>query len=413
MRFLFLVGLYVLLSPISSAQTSGCRDYKANNYNPQAVNNDGSCKYPINNYSPTKLQKLPSEIKETSGLIYIDSLLWTHNDSGGDAVLYCLDPSTGNIIKRVVIANATNIDWEDITNDEEYIYIGDFGNNNGDRKNLRIFKIPIASLDNDTAYASKIDFSFSDQTDFTNNPLKTDYDAESIVSIDDKLYVFSKNWNNQQTRTYILDKNLTTQSVSPINQFNSNGMITGATFNNKDGVLVLCGYNAALQPFVWLLWDFSAENIWGGNKRRVNLQLPFYQMEGIAWKEESLYYLTNEELKKIVSIDAALFSLDVSKWIDSLNLGHIGVPTNEFEHKYLELNVFPNPASQNLNIKWSTSFDVQSIELFSIDGKSSEFWPISSGENYRSLDVSNYSAGQYFLVLRSEHNYQVKSIQIK
>ena len=34
-----------------------------------------------------------------------------------------------------------NVDWEDITQDETHIYIADFGNNNGNRTDLKIYKI--------------------------------------------------------------------------------------------------------------------------------------------------------------------------------------------------------------------------------------------------------------------------------
>ena len=38
---------------------------------------------------------LPKEIKESSGLLYFDNAIWTHNDGGNKPVLYKLDPETG------------------------------------------------------------------------------------------------------------------------------------------------------------------------------------------------------------------------------------------------------------------------------------------------------------------------------
>ena len=74
--------------------------------------------------------ELPEVVKETSGLLFIDGKIITHNDSGDDANLYELDSLSGNLQRTINITNATNINWEDITEDENHLYIGDFGNNN-------------------------------------------------------------------------------------------------------------------------------------------------------------------------------------------------------------------------------------------------------------------------------------------
>ena len=77
---------------------------------------------------------LDNTIEETSGLLLINENLISHNDSGGENTLYEFDISTGNISGAVNIDNSVNIDWEDIACDSDYIYIGDFGNNNGNRR---------------------------------------------------------------------------------------------------------------------------------------------------------------------------------------------------------------------------------------------------------------------------------------
>jgi hypothetical protein len=63
----------------------------------------------------------------------------THNDSGGQANLYEINASTG-ALRTVAITNATNVDWE-YAQDASYIYIGDIGNNFGNRTDLKIYKI--------------------------------------------------------------------------------------------------------------------------------------------------------------------------------------------------------------------------------------------------------------------------------
>lgn len=85
--------------------------------------------------------ELPDQVKETSGLLFFKGKIITHNDSGDSANLYELDSLNGNLLRTINITNATNVDWEDIAEDNTHIYIGDFGNNNGNRTDLKIYKI--------------------------------------------------------------------------------------------------------------------------------------------------------------------------------------------------------------------------------------------------------------------------------
>ena len=85
---------------------------------------------------------LSDELKEISGIQFInDSLLVAHNDGGNGPMLYFLNPNTGSILKRVVVKDVKNTDWEDITLDGKYLYIGNFGNNENKRKNLSIIRV--------------------------------------------------------------------------------------------------------------------------------------------------------------------------------------------------------------------------------------------------------------------------------
>jgi hypothetical protein len=58
----------------------GCTDPLANNYNPAATQNDGSCTYQNANISPIRSNTLPALLDETSGLIFWNDKIWTHND---------------------------------------------------------------------------------------------------------------------------------------------------------------------------------------------------------------------------------------------------------------------------------------------------------------------------------------------
>jgi len=142
------------------------------------------------------LAALQDSLRETSGLVYFNQKLITHNDSGGEPALYEIDSTSGKIIRTVTIGNATNVDWEDICIDSTYFYIGDFGSD-GSRRDLKIYRLPISSYlttSDDTVTADIIHFSYEDQTDFTPAQFNTNFDAEALIASPDSLYIFTKNW---------------------------------------------------------------------------------------------------------------------------------------------------------------------------------------------------------------------------
>ena len=162
-RILFLLA--VLFPFVTVAQLLGCTDPLAQNYNPSATQNDGTCTYAATNVVYPMVDFLGSEIPESSGLEFWDNLLWSHNDSDNSSKFYGFDTITGQTIKSILVENSPQIDWEDMTKDSAHLYIGDFGNNAGTRTNLKVLKIPIDSLSGnaiDTVNAEFIHFSYPD-----------------------------------------------------------------------------------------------------------------------------------------------------------------------------------------------------------------------------------------------------------
>lgn len=122
-----------------------------------------------------------------------DSTIVAVNDGGNEPLLYVLDLK-GNIQSVVKVENAKNNDWEDITVDDNYVYIGDIGNNNNTRKNLVIYKVKITDiLDKKTVKPEKITFNYSEQTAFPPERDGRFFDAEALANLDDTLYIFTKN----------------------------------------------------------------------------------------------------------------------------------------------------------------------------------------------------------------------------
>ena len=309
--FLFISSTY--------SQISGCTDSLSKNYNPNAIKNDGSCLYGTFKIKPQHSIRLSDSIKETSGLIAFDNLLWTHNDDH-DITIYGLD-SLGKIRKKIILDKLVNHDWEEISQDSSHLYIGDFGNNyRGNRTDLQILKITKKSFLEENPIIDTISFSYSDQTDF--KPQKgntTNFDCEAFIVSKDSIYLFSKEWGASKTGIYVLPNQPGNHIAKLKETINTEGLITGAAYLESKKLIVLCGYTKKGKSFLYLLYDFKDYDFLSGNKRKINLKLPFHQIEGIATKDGLHYYLTNESLirKPILNVPQQIHYFDLSPLLNS------------------------------------------------------------------------------------------------
>ena len=316
---LILVLLLILNCNYGLAQILGCTDLEAKNYNPNAIVNDGSCQY-----RRTKVKQLFSipindTIHETSGLLYWNKKLWTMNDDR-DTNLYSLD-TTGISLQKKSLAKVKNKDWEAISQDSTHIYIGDFGNNViGNRIDLQILKIEKKALLEDRSVIDTIAFSFENQNNFTSQKTNTtNFDCETMLVTKDSLYLFTKEWSSQKTRLYVLPKTSGIHQAKYKATLNVKGLITGAVILEDKKVIVLCGYSKKLKPFIYLLFDYSENNFFSGNKRKIKLALPFHQIEGITTNDGLNYFLTNEnfQLKPFISVKQQLHFLNLRTFLKS------------------------------------------------------------------------------------------------
>ncbi len=187
---------------------------------------------------------MPSQLLETSGLTYWNNLLFTHNNND-DLKIYAIDTTNGSITNSYNLNGTANIDWEEISQDENYLYVGDFGNNSsGNRTNLKILRIEKSSILNNNLKIDTINFSYANQTDFTATAAnKTDFDCEAFIVTTDSIYLFTKQWNTNQTSLYALSKTPGTYNAMYKNSYDVQGLVTGATLLENKKLVVLCGYN--------------------------------------------------------------------------------------------------------------------------------------------------------------------------
>lgn len=239
---------------------------------------------------------LPNQIEESSGLIYFNGKLITHTDSGGENALYEIDTNTAQILRTVYIKNNINKDWEDICDDENFIYLADFGNNAGNRTDLKILKIAKTDfLTVDSVSADIINFSYEDQTDFTSANQNTNFDAEAIISFEDSLYIFTKNWINEETNVYQLSKDSGTYIAKKIASYNVEGLVTGADYNENTNQIFLIGYRKFGSPFAVSLQQFSGNHFFNGLVERYSVELDgSVQVEAICSASKNKYFVSSE-----------------------------------------------------------------------------------------------------------------------
>lgn len=249
-------------------------------------------------FAPELKAFLPDEVHETSGLFFHNGRLWTHNDSGGKPILYGLDTITFEVVQCITLLNAKNKDWEDVCTDGENVYVGDFGNNKGKRKNLRIYVFPLSAIPNEGDAAITVDsirFSFADQTEFKHEKHQHDYDCEAMFATDEALFLFSKGWATGTTRLYRLSKTPGTQVAEVVNGFDSHGLITGADYDRENHVLVIVGYvNKVWLPFLYLIYDFDDMGTNLSNRRFELHNYLGHQTEGICFYAPGKCYLSCE-----------------------------------------------------------------------------------------------------------------------
>jgi hypothetical protein len=255
-----------------------------------------------NNAVIKSIISLPEEIKETSGLAYFNNLLYTHNDKGNSNSLYALNKNNGKIESTYTISDVKNIDWEDLAESEEYIFIGDIGNNDGNRRDLRIFKIKKSKFLNKESTNIKVDeiieFKFADQDQFKNSK-KHNFDSEALIYFKDYLYLFSKNRGGSLCNVYKIPSKSGNYTVKIIDSFNIKGLITGAAIAPSNNRIILTGYDKDANSFIYTLEGFNNDRFFTGKSSRIILGTfeKIGQIEGVVFEDENTIFISSEKTK--------------------------------------------------------------------------------------------------------------------
>eukprot|EP01093_Parvamoeba_rugata_P008727 TRINITY_DN2478_c0_g6_i1.p1 TRINITY_DN2478_c0_g6~~TRINITY_DN2478_c0_g6_i1.p1 ORF type:complete len:305 (-),score=79.69 TRINITY_DN2478_c0_g6_i1:445-1359(-) len=254
-------------------------------------------------YSKKQISVDP-KLKEISGIEFDKfNRLWAINDGGDDPKLYRLNED-GSIAKEVLVTNAKNIDWEDMTqNDFGHFFLGDFGNNKQERKWLTIYKIenPI-DIKGHTTEAEIIKFTYPELYGNPVTPDKRNFDLEAFVAFGRHLYLFTKNRTEPFdgiTNVYKVGDHAANFDAELIDSFKTCTTmeklcwITSAALSPNRSKLVLLDSTS-----IWLFENFTEDKFFSGDVSIIDLGI-VTQKEAITFYDENTLIFTDEEFKGI------------------------------------------------------------------------------------------------------------------
>lgn len=254
-----------------------------------------------NNSQIMTLCKLPKKLKEVSGM-QCDvggKLFFAIQDSGNESLVHMID-TTGNQIEEKLV-NADNIDWEDLASDREgNLYLGDFGNNDNDRKDLCVYKINVAVKASMVTPKYKVSFYYPEQTSFPPSKKELLYDCEAFFELNGFFYLFTKNRSKGFDGTTLIYKipNKEGHHVAQLlgkyktgEQFNDSA-ITGAAISQDRSKFVLLSHSK-----VWLFEDFKGDDFLNGKISVLPLH-HYSQKEAVCFKDNNTLLIADEKDKK-------------------------------------------------------------------------------------------------------------------
>ena len=260
------------------------------------------------NLKKYKIAVLSDSLKESSGLTNLDGRLFSFNDSGNTSEIFEIKAGS-SYIKKTFQTGLKNIDWEAITNDGENFYVGEFGNNLGTRKDLKVYQIPFR---NDSIIADSIKtipFFYPEQNDFTPKNISNNFDAEAMIFLDGSIHIFTKEWITNNVSHYVIDKNLKeNQQAKKLETFETGFVVTDASFFGNR--LYVVGYTKNASVYMMIFEKDETENLFFNKPlKKFSLGRAFTigQIEGITATEKGVYISGERFNIKIKKVPQSLY----------------------------------------------------------------------------------------------------------
>ncbi|HZF99557.1 MAG TPA: hypothetical protein VEY71_01070 [Chitinophagales bacterium] len=259
---------------------------------------------------PVRVAFLDAAVHETSGLVFIDSTLWTINDSQNTPTLFRVN-ANGLVEDSVLVYDASNTDWEDLSSDSLFVYIADVGNNLQVRGGFSVHAISrrdFASRDSSIGSRSISFGRLPDQPAVFPKVGRRNFDVEAVFVKGGHLYFISKNikaCGKSYGKLYRVPASQGSGGVQLIDSFQFNEPITSADYDAASNRLVATGY---LSLFVFD--DFNENNFSNSSPRRFRYNR-VRQYESITFDPTKQKLLLSNE--KGLGKKSALFEIPVER----------------------------------------------------------------------------------------------------
>ncbi|MEO6191157.1 MAG: T9SS type A sorting domain-containing protein [Saprospiraceae bacterium] len=329
----------------------------------------------------------PNSISESSGICTINNghSFWTINDSDGKPQLYEID-SNCNILRTVEVKNATNVDWEEIcTDDQGNIFIGDFGNNSNNRKDLKIYKIyNIDLIQSDKVMADIINFQYSNQSEFPPSDAFKNFDMEAMIWLNNKIHLFSKNRTSPfsgYTYHYKVEDKAGDYKINPADSFITGPgpsilfWVTAAAISPDHNKLILLSHDR-----IWLFFPLNQEKFFESPVKQITLG-HYSQKEGICFDSNTDLFIS-DEYNSTLNNGGKLYSSSLNT---ILNINHYTVKQSRaiiYVKEILNLEISP----------------IDLLEIIDFQGR--QFLK-KEGLISNKLNLENLSRGLYYIILKS------------
>ena len=264
----------------------------------------------------------PARMEELSGLAVsrtYPGIVWGHGDSGQPPVLWALDLERGELAfppylakkfddgaswPGLTLEGASNIDWEDLTTLNGWLYLGEFGNNGNARRDLGLWALPEPNprATERQRPAFFLPFHYPEQQRFPAEAWV--FDAEALFADPERnaLYLITKHRKAGDVRRFIPGAKLyripldgagrASTALALVDQHEEMTAVTAAELSPSGAWLAVLTYRT-----LWLFPRPPAGEQWLSGPA-YSRPLPFLetrQAEALSWRDDTTLLLGNEE----------------------------------------------------------------------------------------------------------------------
>lgn len=235
-------------------------------------------------------------LSEDSGVIAsrtYTNLFWTHTDGGKKPILHAINREGISLAEFPVAASVH--DWEDIAIDDKHrLYLGDIGNNDALRKEIRVYRI---AEPDPRKNGKRLKVGRTWRLRFPDKP----FDCESLFVFDHSGYVVSKVFDNAQATLYrfSLDAQTEPAVLEKVCKLAVTAPITGADISPDGRKLALVSHGAAY------LFQIDGRIERAGSVRPFHVKVGNQRMEGCTFVPEGL--LATSESRDIFLFSSRIF----------------------------------------------------------------------------------------------------------